>query len=140
LDHWHRGRALQAISQSLGLDRKTVRKYVRLAEEARFSPGDRPPKGSWSIWLAEAHPDLNARGRYRPTVEQFDPLREVIRQALADVTPTTAWRRLRRAGCTSASLATLQRQIPSIRNDFWRGRTFTTFAEITEELETWYAQ
>jgi transposase len=111
LDHWHSGRSLQAISQSLGLDRKTVRKYVRLAEDAGFAPGDHPPKGGWGVWLAEAHPELNARGRYRPTVEQLDPLREEIRQAIADVTPTTAWRRLRRAGRLTASLATFRRYL-----------------------------
>jgi hypothetical protein len=32
---------------------------------------------------------------------------------------------------------TVERQIPFIRNDFWRGRTFTTFAEIARGLEDW---
>jgi hypothetical protein len=31
----------------------------------------------------------------------------------------------------------VERQIPFIRNDFWRGRTFTTFAEIAAGLEAW---
>ena len=39
LDHWQHGRSIQAISASLGLDRKTVRKYVGLAQQAGFSQG-----------------------------------------------------------------------------------------------------
>ena len=42
LDHWQRGRAIQAIARSPGLDRKTVRKYVALAEQAGFQPGRGP--------------------------------------------------------------------------------------------------
>ncbi len=49
LDHWD-GRSIQATAASLGLDRKTVRKYVGLAEQAGFEPGQRPPKG-WGAWL-----------------------------------------------------------------------------------------
>jgi hypothetical protein len=31
----------------------------------------------------------------------------------------------------------VERQISFIRNDFWKGRTFTTFAEMVGALETW---
>jgi len=41
-NHWQHGRSIQAIAASLGLDRKTVRKYVGLAEQAGFQPGQRP--------------------------------------------------------------------------------------------------
>lgn len=111
LDHWQHGRSIQAISASLGLDRKTVRKYVGLAEQAGFSQGQRP-SGGWGAWLDQRHPELNARGRIRPTVEQLDPLREEIHQALAaGVTPTTAWRRLHQAKRTAVSLATFRRYV-----------------------------
>ena len=111
LDHWQHGRSIQAISASLGLDRKTVRKYVGLADQAGFSPGQRP-SGGWGAWLDRRYPELNARGRTRPTVEHLDPLREEIRQALeGGVTPTTAWRRLHQAGRTAASLATFRRYV-----------------------------
>ena len=110
LDHWQHGRSLQAISLSLGLDRKTVRKYVHLAEEAGLGPG-RGPAGGWGAWLHQHHPELNARGRHRPTVEELHSLREEIGQAVAQVTPTTAWRRLRQAGRLTASLATFRRYV-----------------------------
>jgi len=110
LDHWQGGRSIQATAQSLGLDRKTVRKYVQLAEQAGFEPGS-GPAGGWGAWLGHHHPELNARGRVRPTVEQLDPVREEIRLALVDVTPTTAWRRLRQARRITASLATFRRYV-----------------------------
>lgn len=111
LDHWQHGRSMQAIATSLGLDRKTVRKYVILAAQAGFSPGQRPP-GGWGAWLDQHHPELTGRGRIRPTAEYLDPLREEIRQALAGgVTPTTAWRRLHQARRTAVSLATFRRYV-----------------------------
>lgn len=111
LDHWQHGRSIQAIALSLSLDRKTVRKYVGLAEQAGFDPG-KGPAGGWGAWLGQHHPELNARGRHRPTVEHLDPVREEIRQALdQQVTPTTAWRRLRQAGRITASLATFRRYV-----------------------------
>src|SRR5215469_163203 len=39
LQHWLRGRAKRLIARRLGLDVKTVRKYVRVAEEHGLTPG-----------------------------------------------------------------------------------------------------
>ena len=39
---WHQGRKIQQISNSLGLDRKTVRKYLGMIKESV----DRPWKSS----------------------------------------------------------------------------------------------
>ncbi len=39
LEHWHAGRPKLVIAQSLGLDVKTVRKYVAPAESAGIVPG-----------------------------------------------------------------------------------------------------
>jgi hypothetical protein len=40
LVHWHAGRSLNEMSQSLGVDRKTIRKYV--------APGATAPARSWT--------------------------------------------------------------------------------------------
>ena len=37
--HWHAGRSLNEMSQSLGVDRKTIRKYVAPAIAAGIVPG-----------------------------------------------------------------------------------------------------
>jgi hypothetical protein len=39
LVHWHAGRSLNEMSQSLGVDRKTIRKYVAPAAGAGINPG-----------------------------------------------------------------------------------------------------
>jgi hypothetical protein len=42
LEHWYAGRSKLVVGQSLGVDRKTLRKYVAPAEEAGFVPGGPP--------------------------------------------------------------------------------------------------
>ena len=44
LQHWHAGRPKSVVASSLGIDPKTVRKYVAAAEKAGFAPGG-PPLG-----------------------------------------------------------------------------------------------
>jgi transposase len=98
LEHWHRGRPIAAIGRSLGVDRKTIRKYAALAAGAGFAPGEGPgPPGGWAAWLDAEHPALRARSRRGPTVEELEGYREEILALLEHVTPTTAWRRLRAA-------------------------------------------
>jgi hypothetical protein len=47
LQHWHAGRPKSVIAGSLGLDAKTVRKYVAPAEAAGMAAGG-PPLGGQS--------------------------------------------------------------------------------------------
>jgi len=42
LIHWYAGRPKTVLAESLGVDRKTVRKYVAPAEAAGFTPGGPP--------------------------------------------------------------------------------------------------
>ena len=64
LVHWHAGRSLDEIAESLGVDRKTVRKYVAPAIEAGLSPGG--PARSAAVWAelvrawAECHVEVFA--------------------------------------------------------------------------------
>src|SRR5262245_15135406 len=115
LEHWHRGRPIAAIGRSLGVDRKTIRKYAALAAGAGFVPGEGPgPSGGWAAWLDATHPDLRERSRRGPTVEELEGRREEILALLEDVTPTTAWRRLHGQegeGRLRASLASFRRYL-----------------------------
>src|SRR5664280_2057149 len=45
LIHWHAGRSQSEIATSLGVDRKTVKKYLTPAIEAGVVPGDGPRSG-----------------------------------------------------------------------------------------------
>src|SRR5208282_3964823 len=40
LYHWHQGASIKGITRSLGYDRKTVRRYVRAAEEVGLKRDD----------------------------------------------------------------------------------------------------
>ena len=39
LMHWHAGRSKSEMAESLGVDRKTLRKYIAPAEAAGIMPG-----------------------------------------------------------------------------------------------------
>src|ERR1700728_2643478 len=57
--HWHAGRSLNEMSQSLGVDRKTLRKYLAPAVAAGIVPGG-PAKGEqeWQELVREWFPEL----------------------------------------------------------------------------------
>ena len=59
LVHWHAGRSLNEMSQSLGVDRKTIRKYIAPAVAAGIVPGG-PAKseGEWQGLVREWFPEL----------------------------------------------------------------------------------
>ncbi len=46
LEHWYAGRPKVQVARSLGVDAKTVRKYVRAAEAAGFHRAARRSAGS----------------------------------------------------------------------------------------------
>src|SRR3990170_868480 len=112
LEHWHAGRSIQAIARSLGVDRKTVRKYAVLAGAAGFHPNDgQGPASGWGVWLDRSYPGLRERSRRGPTVDELAALHDEIVKALRDAPPTTVWRRWHRAGKLHASLASFRRYL-----------------------------
>ena len=59
LMHWHAGRSKNEMAESLGVDRKTLRKYIAPAEAAGIVPGG-PPKTEeeWSELVRGWFPQL----------------------------------------------------------------------------------
>src|SRR5258705_13988294 len=59
LVHWYAGRSLSEVSDSLGVDRKTIRKYLAPAVAAGIVPGG-PARSSaqWGALAAEWFPQL----------------------------------------------------------------------------------
>ncbi len=51
---WHRGRSIQGIERSFGTDRKTIRKYVRLAQAAGVCRDKPFPEGAELIGRMKA--------------------------------------------------------------------------------------
>ncbi len=52
LVHWHAGRSKNEIAASLGVDRKTIRKYVAPAEAAGLRPGGPAMAEAEAEWTA----------------------------------------------------------------------------------------
>lgn len=96
LEHWHAGRPKSVVASSLGLDPKTVRKYVAPAEAAGMAPGGPPvSRGEWAMLVEDWFPELvNARVRSL-TFSLIDAHRERIKAMLATNTVTTVHQRLR---------------------------------------------
>lgn len=116
IEHWHAGRPIQAVADSLGVDRKTVRKYVGIAKSAGFQAGDgSTPPGGWAAWLDSKGANVGGRRkRSGPASDELERFRERIMQSLRDVKPTTAWRRLHREHDLQASLTSFRRYIKDL--------------------------
>lgn len=96
LQHWHAGRPKSVVASSLGIDDKTVRKYVAPAEAAGLSPGG-PALGraEWAGLVAGWFPELvDARVRSR-TFPVINDHRERIKDMLKTNTTATVHQRLR---------------------------------------------
>ncbi len=58
LVHWDAGRSQSEIATSLGVDRKTVKKYLTPAIEAGLNPGSGRTQGEWSVLVRDWFPHL----------------------------------------------------------------------------------
>jgi transposase len=96
LQHWHAGRPKSVVATSLGIDPKTVRKYVAPAEAAGLVPGGPAlSRAEWAElargWFPELV-DARARSRIFPLI---DAHRERIGEMLKTNTVTTVHQRMR---------------------------------------------
>ena len=95
--HWQAGRSQVQLWQSLGMDRKTIRKYVAPAEAEGIEPGGKPLTAEqWAERIAEWFPGLDDPGARASTWPLIEPHRDRIKGWLdADVTVATIAQRLR---------------------------------------------
>jgi hypothetical protein len=96
LQHWHAERPKSVVASSLGVDPKTVRKYVAKAEEAGLVPGGPPlSRAEWAELVGGWFPELvDARARSR-TFPVIDAHRARIGTMLETNTVATVYQRLR---------------------------------------------
>jgi transposase len=95
--HWQAGRSQMQLWKSLGMDRKTIRKYLAPAISDGIEPGREPlTTGQWAQRIAEWFPGLNDPGARASTWSLIEPHRDRIKDWLdADVTVATIAQRLR---------------------------------------------
>ncbi|HVA08728.1 MAG TPA: IS21 family transposase [Acidimicrobiales bacterium] len=111
LEHWHAGRKMVELSTSLGVDPKTVRKYVAPARAAGLEPGGPPlSREQWAALAAGWFPETLDRSSWQSTWPDIEGHRDQIKAWLDDhVTVATIHQRLRDNLGLSASESSLRR-------------------------------
>ncbi len=96
LQHWHAGRPKSVVASSLGVDAKTVRRYVKPAEEAGMTPGGAPlSRSEWAALVAGWFPELVDAKARSLTFAVIDAHRERIEAMLKTNLRSTVYQRLR---------------------------------------------
>ena len=111
--HWHAGRSQVQLSQSLGIDRKTIRKYLAPAIAEGIKPGSEPLSADrWAGLIAGWFPQLSDPAVRRSTWPLIASHHNRIKDWLdADVTVATIAQRLRDEHAVDASESSVRRRI-----------------------------
>jgi transposase len=146
LVHWHAGRSLSEMSQSLGVDRKTLRKYVGPAADAGIVPGG-PAKSEeeWAELVRGWFPEL-ADTRLRqvtwPAIAEHHDY--IVEQLKARVRMSTIHQRLRDERGLAASVASFRRYVNANLPEEIRRSQVTVWnphpAEAGEQAQIDYGQ
>jgi hypothetical protein len=125
LVHWYAGRSQHELSASLGVDRKTLRKYTAPARAAGMEPGG-PPMGEadWRTLVAGWFPVLSDAGLRQVSWPGIEAHRDYIAGQLAvGVTVATVHQRLVAEHGLVASVASVRRWVRAmLPEDARRGR------------------
>jgi transposase len=112
LRHWQAGRNVSEIARGLGLDRKTVRKYIAPAEREGLLSGGAPSSDEeWARRVKKWFPELSdprARSSVSSEIARFDPY---IREHLPVNTLATIHQRLRDDHGLGASYTSFRRYV-----------------------------
>jgi transposase len=111
--HWHAGRSQRQLAESLGIDRKTIAKYLGPAIEESLTPGSDPvTEAQWSAHIDRWFPEVTDPGIRSKTGPVIEPHRGRIADWLgADVTVATIAQRLRDEHAVPASESSVRRWI-----------------------------
>jgi len=114
LQHWHAGRPKSVVASSLGIDPKTVRKYVAKAEEAGLVPGG-PALGraEWAELVRGWFPELVDAKARSLTFPLIDAHRERIEDMLGTNTVATVHQRLRDEHSLAVGISSFRRFVAS---------------------------
>jgi transposase len=117
LVHWYAGRSQYELTDSLGVDRKTIRKYLAPAIAAGFSPPGPPPmaEADWAVLVREWFPALADTRLRQTTWPEIGGHREfIVGQLAAGVSKATIHQRLADEHGLAASLASLKRYVAAM--------------------------
>lgn len=112
LVHWHAGRSQAEIADSLGVDRKTVRKYTAPAIAAGIVPGGAAlGEAEWMALVRSWFPELVDTRLRQSSWPQIEVFHDRIKELLEEVTVSTIHQRLRDEHGLTASLSSLRRYV-----------------------------
>jgi transposase len=112
LEHWYAGRPKVEVARSLGVDVKTVRKYVAAAEAAGLAPGGPPVTGEqWRAMARQWFPYLADTRLRQPSWGLIAVHHDRIGQLLDVVPVSVIWQRLRDEQGLEASVASVRRYV-----------------------------
>ena len=113
LVHWYAGGSQYELADSLGVDRKTIRKYLAPAVAAGMAPGGPPvSEADWAVLVRSWFPGLADTRLRQVTWGEIARHRDYIAEALkAGVTKATIHQRLADEHGLEASLASLKRYV-----------------------------
>ena len=113
LTHWYAGRSQSELATSLGVDRKTLRKYTAPAVAAGMAPGGAPmDEADWRRLATEWFPQLTDHRLRQVSWPGIEPHRDYIAAQLkAEVTVATIHQRLRDEHDLDASVASVRRWV-----------------------------
>jgi len=113
LEHWQAGRDNSAIARSLGVDRKTVRKYVAEAEARGVKRSTPLTREQWVVFVREHFPEAVDRMARSPWVTELARYGDFVREQLSTNKVTTVWQRLVERTGIGVSLSTFRRYVRS---------------------------
>ena len=118
LQHWHAGRPKSVVAASLGIDPKTVRKYVAPAEAAGLVPGGPAlSRAEWAELVRGWFPELvDGRARSR-LFSVIDAHRERIAEMLTTNTVTTVHQRMRDEHGLAVGISSFRRYVAGVFPD-----------------------
>jgi len=112
--HWHQGAGTKGISHSLGFDRDTVRKYVRIAQKAGIERGKPFPEEQVVISMLKGSM-ASAPGRKTPAKDRIAPHQDWIQSLLQEsqMTAKQVWKLFREKTGLSVGYCTMKRYLRS---------------------------
>ncbi len=112
LEHWYAGRPKVEVARSLGVDAKTVRKYVAAAEAAGLAPGGPPvAEEQWREMARAWFPSLADTRLRQPSWGKIAPHHDEIGRLLGVVPVSVIRQRLHDEAGLEASVASLRRYV-----------------------------
>ncbi len=109
--HWQSGQGIRKIASSLGVDRNTVRKYIRAAEEAGLCLPQQRSASEWAEFIGMTFPETVDPSARAVRFDELALFKEQIRESLASNRISTVWQRLRDEAGITVSLSNFRRYV-----------------------------